>query len=163
TARAGNQGMAISFFNDDDQSLIELLEKRGVNFTYSDITSNGFIERKPTNKRKKRKNTTTDLDRLAWQQVKRPKKVKPGYKKKINVEKNKFRGDYMVKLGSHVSMKGKKMLLGASEEAAKDGSNTFMIYTGAPQNTRRRPIEEMNIEAGYEHMNENNISDIIVH
>src|SRR5690625_6867373 len=69
----------------------------------------------------------------------------------------------MVKLGSHVSMKGKKMLLGASEEAAKDGSNTFMIYTGAPQNTRRRPIEEMNIEAGYEHMNENNISDIIVH
>jgi len=83
TARAGNQGMAISFFNDDDQSLIELLEKRGVNFTYSDITSNGFIERKPTNKRKKRKNTTTDLDRLAWQQVKRPKKVKPGYKKKM--------------------------------------------------------------------------------
>lgn len=69
----------------------------------------------------------------------------------------------MVKLGSHVSMKGKKMLLGASEEAAKDGSNTFMIYTGAPQNTRRRPIEEMNIEAGYEHMNENGISDIIVH
>src|SRR5690625_5849732 len=68
----------------------------------------------------------------------------------------------MVKLGSNVSMKGKKMLLGASEEAAKDGSNTLMIYTGAPQNTRRRPIEEMNIEAGYEHMNENNISDIIV-
>src|SRR5699024_11379775 len=83
TARAGNEGMAISFFSDDDQSLIELLEKRGVNFTYSDITSNGFIERKPTNKRKERKNTTTDLDRLAWQQVKRPKKVKPGYKKKM--------------------------------------------------------------------------------
>src|SRR5699024_4046723 len=69
----------------------------------------------------------------------------------------------MCKLGSHVSMKGKKMLLGASEEAAKDGSNTFMMYTGAPQNSRRRPIEEMNIEAGYEHMNENGISDIIVH
>src|SRR5699024_10278878 len=65
----------------------------------------------------------------------------------------------MVKLGSHVSMKGKKMLLGASEEAAKDDSNTFMIYTCAPQNTRRRPIEELNIEAGNEH----NISDIIVH
>src|SRR5699024_4879526 len=64
-------------------SLIELLEKRGVNFTDSDITSNGFIERKPTNKRKKRKNTTTDLDRLAWQQVKRPKKVKPGYRQQM--------------------------------------------------------------------------------
>ncbi|ARI77041.1 deoxyribonuclease IV [Halobacillus mangrovi] len=69
----------------------------------------------------------------------------------------------MVKIGSHVSMKGKKMLLGASEEAAAYGSNTFMIYTGAPQNTRRRPIEELNIEAGQEHMQANGIADIVVH
>lgn len=69
----------------------------------------------------------------------------------------------MIKLGSHVSMSGKKMLLGSSEEAAADGSNTFMIYTGAPQNTRRRPIEELNIEAGQAHMADHNISDIIVH
>ncbi len=69
----------------------------------------------------------------------------------------------MLKLGSHVSMNGKKMLLGSSEVAASDGSNTFMIYTGAPQNTRRRPIEELNIEAGQNHMKEHNISDIIVH
>lgn len=51
-------------------------------------------------------------------------------------------------LGSHVSMSGKKMLLGAAEEAASYGSSTFMIYTGAPQNTRRKAIEEMNIDAG---------------
>jgi deoxyribonuclease-4 len=69
----------------------------------------------------------------------------------------------MVKIGSHVSMKGKKMLLGASEEAASYGSNTFMIYTGAPQNTRRRPIEELNIEEGQEHMKANGIGDIVVH
>ncbi|MFG6148499.1 deoxyribonuclease IV [Halobacillus sp. B23F22_1] len=69
----------------------------------------------------------------------------------------------MVKIGSHVSMKGKKMLLGASEEAASYGSSTFMIYTGAPQNTRRRPIEELNIENGTKHMQENGIDDIIVH
>src|SRR5699024_4698672 len=60
-------------------------------------------------------------------------------------------------------MKGKKMLLGASEEAANDSSNTFMNYTDLPNNTRNYMIEEMNIEAGYEHMNENSISDIIVH
>ncbi|MYL19795.1 deoxyribonuclease IV [Halobacillus litoralis] len=69
----------------------------------------------------------------------------------------------MVKIGSHVSMKGKKMLLGASEEAASYGSGTFMIYTGAPQNTRRRPIEELNIEAGREHMKASGIEDIVVH
>ncbi|MBO1003506.1 deoxyribonuclease IV [Pseudogracilibacillus auburnensis] len=69
----------------------------------------------------------------------------------------------MVKLGSHVSMSGKKMLLGSSEEATSYGANTFMIYTGAPQNTRRKPIEELNIEAGQTHMNEHGINDIIVH
>ncbi|MEK3995580.1 deoxyribonuclease IV [Psychrobacillus sp. FSL K6-2365] len=66
-------------------------------------------------------------------------------------------------LGSHVSMSGKEMLLGSSKEAASYGANTFMIYTGAPQNTRRKPIEELNIEAGIAHMKENGISNIVVH
>lgn len=70
---------------------------------------------------------------------------------------------YLVKLGSHVSMSGAKMLLGSSEEAASYGANTFMIYTGAPQNTRRKPIEELNITAGHKHMTECNINDFIVH
>ena len=66
-------------------------------------------------------------------------------------------------LGSHVSMSGKEMLLGSSKEAASYGANTFMIYTGAPQNTRRKPIEELNIEAGIAHMKENGMSNIVVH
>lgn len=71
----------------------------------------------------------------------------------------------MLKIGSHVSMKGKKMLTGASEEAASYDANTFMIYTGAPQNTRRKKIEEMNIKAGFEHMASVGIDkdDIVVH
>ncbi|MRG86613.1 deoxyribonuclease IV [Salinibacillus xinjiangensis] len=69
----------------------------------------------------------------------------------------------MLKIGSHVSMKGKKMLEGASEEAATYNASTFMIYTGAPQNTRRKAIEELNIEAGTKHMKEHGIEDIIVH
>lgn len=55
------------------------------------------------------------------------------------------------------------MLLAASEEAVSYGSNTFMIYTGAPQNTRRKKIEDLNIEEGLKHMEANGISDIIVH
>lgn len=66
-------------------------------------------------------------------------------------------------LGSHVSMSGKKMLLGSSEEALSYGANTFMIYTGAPQNTRRKPIEELNIMKGLLHMQENGMSNIVVH
>ena len=66
-------------------------------------------------------------------------------------------------LGSHVSMSGKEMLLGSSKEAASYGANTFMIYTGAPQNTRRKSIQELNISAGLEHMKENGMSNIVVH
>ncbi|MGX7243589.1 deoxyribonuclease IV [Enterococcus quebecensis] len=66
-------------------------------------------------------------------------------------------------LGSHVSMSGKKMLLGSAEEAASYNATTFMIYTGAPQNTRRKPIEEMNIEVGQKFMDEHELSNIVVH
>jgi deoxyribonuclease IV len=69
----------------------------------------------------------------------------------------------MLKIGSHVSMSGKKMLLAASEEAVSYGANTFMVYTGAPQNTRRKKIEELNIEAGLVHMKEHGIEEIVVH
>ena len=66
-------------------------------------------------------------------------------------------------LGSHVSMSGKQMLLGSSEEALSYGANTFMIYTGAPQNTRRKPISELNIGKGLFHMEEHGMSNIVVH
>lgn len=69
----------------------------------------------------------------------------------------------MLKLGSHVGMSGKDMLLGSAREAVGYGANTFMIYTGAPQNTRRKKIEDLNIEAGLAYMKEHDISDIIVH
>lgn len=66
-------------------------------------------------------------------------------------------------IGSHVSMSGKKMLLGAAEEAAGYGASTFMIYTGAPQNTRRKPIEDMNIEQGTAFMQMHGLKNIVVH
>ncbi|MFP3124563.1 deoxyribonuclease IV [Ectobacillus funiculus] len=69
----------------------------------------------------------------------------------------------MLKIGSHVSMSGKKMLLASSEEAVSYGATTFMVYTGAPQNTRRKPIADLNIAAGLLHMQEHGIEEIIVH
>lgn len=66
-------------------------------------------------------------------------------------------------LGSHVSMSGKTMLQGSVETAASYGANTFMIYTGAPQNTRRKDINELNIEAGQEEMKALGIENFVVH
>ena len=68
-----------------------------------------------------------------------------------------------LKIGSHVSMSGKDMMLGSVKEAASYSSDTFMIYTGAPQNTRRKPIEELRIEEAHKLMKEENINDIVVH
>ncbi len=55
------------------------------------------------------------------------------------------------------------MLLAGSEEAVSYGANTMMVYTGAPQNTRRKPIEDLNIEAALVHMAAHDIEEIVVH
>lgn len=68
----------------------------------------------------------------------------------------------MLKIGSHVSFSDKGLLT-AAEEAATYGSSTFMIYTGAPQNTRRKPIETLYIEEGKALMEKNGVSEIVVH
>lgn len=69
----------------------------------------------------------------------------------------------MLKIGSHVGMNGKKMMLGSVEEALSYDANTFMLYTGAPQNTKRKEISELNIEAAQALMKDNGITEFIVH
>ncbi|WP_010272640.1 deoxyribonuclease IV [Paenibacillus senegalensis] len=68
----------------------------------------------------------------------------------------------MLKIGSHVSC-SPKGLLSAAQEAASYGSSSFMIYTGAPQNTRRKPIEDLFVKEGLELMEQNNVPEIVVH
>ncbi len=68
-----------------------------------------------------------------------------------------------MKLGCHVGMSGKEMFLGSVKEAIGYGADTFMVYTGAPQNTRRKPVEELNVEAGHRLMREAGITDFVVH
>ncbi len=69
----------------------------------------------------------------------------------------------MIKLGSHVGMSGKDMMLGSAKEAVSYGANTFMLYTGAPQNTKRKEISELNIEPAWAYMREHGIEEIVVH
>ncbi|PZD94935.1 deoxyribonuclease IV [Paenibacillus sambharensis] len=68
----------------------------------------------------------------------------------------------MLKIGSHVSFSDKGLLT-AAQEAVSYGSSSFMIYTGAPQNTRRKPIESLYIEEGKEVMKAHGIGEIVVH
>jgi len=68
-------------------------------------------------------------------------------------------------IGSHVGFNGTKQLLGSLEEALSYGANTFMFYTGAPQNTKRNPINDGLTYQAYNLMKENNIdlSKVIIH
>lgn len=66
-------------------------------------------------------------------------------------------------LGSHVSLSGKDMLIGSAREAASYGSNVFMIYTGAPQNTRRKEISLFRLEEAQAFMKANGIEFFTVH
>lgn len=69
----------------------------------------------------------------------------------------------MLKIGSHVGMSGKDMFLNSAKEAVSYGANTFMVYTGAPQNTRRKEISELNIDAAHAYMKANGIDSFVVH
>jgi deoxyribonuclease-4 len=71
----------------------------------------------------------------------------------------------MLTIGSHVSFNNKDQLLGSLNEALSYGANTFMFYTGAPQNTARSKIDDEITLQALQVMKDNNIdySKVIVH
>ena len=69
----------------------------------------------------------------------------------------------MLKLGCHVGMSGKEMMLGSVKDAIRFGANTFMLYTGAPQNTKRKELSELRIEEAKALMQEHGIEEFVVH
>ncbi|MEC0304083.1 DEAD/DEAH box helicase [Terribacillus saccharophilus] len=91
TARAGLEGTAISLYSDHDLELIQKLHKKGLEFTTYDIANGEWKELKAWNERVTRKKTESDNESQAWKQVRKPKKVKPGYKRKMQYEKNKIK------------------------------------------------------------------------
>jgi len=74
-------------------------------------------------------------------------------------------GDIMLIIGSHVGFNKNEQLLGSLKEALGYGANTFMFYTGAPQNTNRGPIVDGLTLSAMELMKEHDIdySKVIVH
>ena len=68
-------------------------------------------------------------------------------------------------IGSHVNMSGSELLVGSVKQAISYGANTFMFYTGAPQNTIRKPIDQLRVEEAKKLMEENGIDvkNVVVH
>ena len=80
-----------------------------------------------------------------------------------NHEKKKEDKMPKIKIGSHVKMSGKEMFLASVKEAESYGANVLMLYTGAPQNTKRKEIKDLNINSGWEYAKKSGIEEIIVH
>ncbi|MGM9941115.1 MAG: deoxyribonuclease IV [Bulleidia sp.] len=68
-------------------------------------------------------------------------------------------------IGSHVQMKAPSYLVGAVKEALSYNANALMLYTGAPQNTKRVPVENMRCAEAGKLMDENGIDrkNLIIH
>ena len=68
-------------------------------------------------------------------------------------------------IGSHVGMNGPEYYLGSVKEALSYGANTFMFYTGAPQNTYRKSLDDLKIPEGRKLIKESGINEdnIVVH
>lgn len=68
-------------------------------------------------------------------------------------------------IGSHVSFKKEDQLLGSVMETLRFNANAFMFYTGAPQNTNRSPINDINTKKAWQLMQDNgiDINNVVVH
>lgn len=71
----------------------------------------------------------------------------------------------MLIIGSHVGYKKDSGLVGSVKEALSYNANTFMFYTGAPQNTKRLPIDLEKVKEAEQLMKDNKIvkENVIVH
>ena len=73
--------------------------------------------------------------------------------------------DEKILIGCHVSMNAPDFFLGSVQEALSYNATTFMFYTGAPQNSYRKPLEQLKIAEGKKLLSEAGIdpTNLVVH
>lgn len=91
TARAGYSGIALTIYEIADEDALNRLEKMGIEFHHVDLQKGEWTKLDERNKRKNRQRKTDDIDKKASSLVQKPKKVKPGYKKKMKWEMDKIK------------------------------------------------------------------------
>ena len=86
TARAGNKGTAITLFEPEDEDALVRVEKMGIPFVQKDVKKGEWTELKERHARKNRVKQENEIDTIAKAKVRKPKKVKPGYKRAMKWE-----------------------------------------------------------------------------
>lgn len=103
TARAGNKGVAITLFEPSDEDALARIEKMGVPFVQKDVKDGEWTELKDRHARKNRQKHENEIDAKAKSLVRKPKKVKPGYKRNMKWEMDKIK-----KRERRIKARGKK-------------------------------------------------------
>ena len=85
TGRAAYQGIAISLYTNYDEAYLDFLEEKGIEIVYKDIKDGQLVEKRERKGRIKREHVNAGFD-VHTLNVKKKKKVKPGYKKRFNKE-----------------------------------------------------------------------------
>ena len=92
TARASFDGIAITLFDTGEEEALSQLEARGIKFSYKELNKAGeMVESIGRNRRVSREKRENEIDKIAKAKVRKPKKVTPGYKKKMKFEMDKIR------------------------------------------------------------------------
>ena len=86
TARAGYSGIALTIYDLSDEDALIRLEKMGIQFKNVDLKNNELTPLEDRNRRKTRKKQENEIDKMAKSIIRKPSKVKPGYKKKMQSE-----------------------------------------------------------------------------
>lgn len=93
TARAGTKGTAITLFQPEDEDAVVRIEKMGIPFEQKDVKNGEWVDLKDRHQRANRKTERKqdEIDVKAKALVRKPKKVKPGYKRNMKWEMEKVK------------------------------------------------------------------------
>lgn len=91
TARAGLTGLAITLYEPSDEDALNRIEKMGITFEHKDVINGEWSELKERHARKNRPKMENEIDAKAKALVRKPKKVKPGYKRNMKWEMEKVK------------------------------------------------------------------------
>lgn len=91
TARAGSTGIAMTIYDTSDEDALTRLEHMGIAFENKEIVKGEWVSLEDRQRRKKRTRTADEIDEKAKRIVRKPRKIKPGYKKKMTAELEKIK------------------------------------------------------------------------
>ncbi|MTH52447.1 DEAD/DEAH box helicase [Bacillus mangrovi] len=91
TARAGYSGIAATVYEASDEDALAKLEKMGITFVNKDLSGTEWKEAEDRHRRKNRQKTDREAEERAKAGIRKPKKVKPGYKRKMKWEMDKVK------------------------------------------------------------------------